>query len=124
VEAVFIAGSLAPAGVDIALFGAAPVAGAVLPGDMPGVVTCASFGAPVGAGPVVLVCGVAADMPPPVGDAPVLEGAMLPGDMLGPVVDAAFGAPVGAGADVWAKAAPEQRMRAAEASRAERILVS
>jgi hypothetical protein len=52
-------------------------------------------------------------------------GAMLPGEAFGAAI-AAFGAPVGAGEviDVWAIAAPAERIIAAEASQTERIAFS
>jgi hypothetical protein len=50
---------------------------------------------------------------------------MLPGEAFGAAI-AAFGAPVGAGEviDVWAIAAPAERIIAAEASQTERIAFS
>jgi hypothetical protein len=96
-------------------------AGAMLPGEVPGVVVCAACGAPVGAGGVVAALSD--------GFGAIIGWVVLPalpGDMPGAAMDGAFGAPVGAGlvVAVCAKAAPEQMMKAAEASKSERITVS
>lgn len=119
--------------------------GAVLPGELPCAVTCASLAAPSGAGAVApappdiapCVSGViavedgamlpaevawlTAPAPP---ESALAEDAVLPGDAPGCVTTGAFGEAVGAGEGVavCANAMPVDIKRAAEPSQNERMI--
>jgi len=121
------------------------LAGAVLPGDVPWAVTCASLCAPSGAGdveavPAGVVSGViavddgavlpgetACDIEPcAIGAMALEEGAVLPGEAPGAVCTGSLGEPVGAGdgVAVWARAMLAVIKMAAVPSRSERMMVS